>query len=186
MHDALAPLGRQWGAPGPIYQALSGADIALWDLVGKVRGVPISELLGGRVRDMVPVYASGLGPSNVTELAAECRSLGYDAFKLKVGFGRERDRANLTQARAAIGPDARLFADANQRWTLDEAGAIVEDLREAGVAWLEEPIISNPISPHARSGRSRRRKKADGLRPDCDRRSFAGVQRPRYRRPESS
>jgi L-alanine-DL-glutamate epimerase-like enolase superfamily enzyme len=139
MVGALVPLGRQWGAPGPIMQAISGADIALWDLAGRAAGVPVAELAGGRVRERVPVYASGVGPTGVAELVAECARRGFTAVKLRLGFGREVDEANLRAARDA-GPGVALLADANQAWSLEEAVAIAPVLRECDVAWVEEPV----------------------------------------------
>jgi L-alanine-DL-glutamate epimerase-like enolase superfamily enzyme len=150
LHDelvrALAPLGRQWGAPGPISQAISGADIALWDRYGRVLKRPLCELLGGVVRDRVPVYASSLGPTDVAEHAAACREQGFGLVKLKVGFGREVDEANLAAAREALGDRVDLAADANQRWSLDEALDMADALRRAGVVWVEEPIAGSPLS----------------------------------------
>lgn len=149
LHDelvrALAPLGRQWGAPGPISQAISGADIALWDRYGRVSKRPLCQLLGGVVRERVPVYASSLGPTDVAEHAAACREQGFNLVKLKVGFGREVDEANLAAAREALGDRADLAADANQRWSLDEALTMAGALQRAGVVWIEEPIAGSPL-----------------------------------------
>jgi L-alanine-DL-glutamate epimerase-like enolase superfamily enzyme len=143
--SALEPLGRQWGAPGPVMQAISGADQALWDLLGKARGVSAAELLGGRRRDRVPVYASGLGPPDVGEQVRRCRADGFTAAKLRVGFGRERDEANVRAAREAAG-DMELMVDANQAWTLAEALALAPVLRECRVVWVEEPIRGGDLA----------------------------------------
>jgi L-alanine-DL-glutamate epimerase-like enolase superfamily enzyme len=120
-------------------QAISGADLALWDLAGRAAGVPVAELAGGRVRDRVPVYASGVGPTGVAALVADCARRGFAAVKLRLGFGRERDEANVRAAREAA-PELELLADANQAWTLEEAVAIAPVLRECAVAWVEEPV----------------------------------------------
>ncbi|MGH2949695.1 MAG: mandelate racemase/muconate lactonizing enzyme family protein [Solirubrobacteraceae bacterium] len=142
MVGALGPLGRQWGAPGPMMQAISGADLALWDLAGTAAGVPVAELLGGRVRERVPVYASGVGPTGVAELVERCARRGFGAVKLRLGFGRELDEANVRAAREA-GPGIELLADANQAWTLEEALAIAPVLRECAVRWVEEPVVGD-------------------------------------------
>jgi L-alanine-DL-glutamate epimerase-like enolase superfamily enzyme len=142
----LWPLGRQWGAPGPVTQAISGADIALWDRCGRARDVPVCELLGGTVRRTVPVYASSLGPIGVEEDAADCHRRGFDFVKLKVGFGPETDRSNLAAARRSLGPNVRLAVDANQRWSLPEAVAMAGALRDAGVVWVEEPTAGNDLA----------------------------------------
>jgi L-alanine-DL-glutamate epimerase-like enolase superfamily enzyme len=143
--SALEPLGRQWGAPGPIMQAISGADQALWDLLGKSRGVSAAELLGARRRDRVPVYASGLGPGDVGEQVRRCLADGFTAAKLRVGFGRARDEATLRSARAA-GGDMELMVDANQGWTLEEALAMAPVLRDCRVSWVEEPLRGGDLA----------------------------------------
>jgi len=152
----LEPLGRQWGATGPICQAISGADIALWDRLGRARGASIAQLCGGRVRTAIPAYASSLGPSRVAEQAAECRARSFGLVKLKVGFGPDTDRANLLAARAALGQDTQLAVDANQRWTLDDALEVADALRDADVVWVEEPLVGNALDDierfHRRSG----------------------------------
>ncbi len=153
MVSALAPLGRQWGAPGPIKQAISGADLALWDLLGKARGASVAEVLGGRVRERVPVYASGLGPDRVYEQARRAVEAGFTAMKIRAGFGHERDEANVRAARSAAGDDVDVMVDANQGWTLDEALAIAPVLRECRVAWVEEPVRSRDLATfRARTG----------------------------------
>ncbi|MBO0826294.1 MAG: mandelate racemase/muconate lactonizing enzyme family protein [Streptosporangiales bacterium] len=151
----LDPLGRQWGAPGPIRQALSGVDIALWDLWGRTTGRSIAELAGGRTRDEIAVYASSLGPSDVTRQAAACRDAGHRAVKVKVGFGRENDERALLDARNVLG-DVALYADANQAWSLDEAVGLAAMLREHGIVWLEEPVRGDRVTDlerlHQRTG----------------------------------
>jgi L-alanine-DL-glutamate epimerase-like enolase superfamily enzyme len=146
MVRALEPVARQWGAPGPIMQAISGADIALWDLHAKSLGLAIGELAGGPVRDRVQVYASGLGPDDVAGTARRCRDLGFRAIKLRVGFGWEVDRRNVREAREAVGPDVAIMVDVNQAWTLQEALDFAGVLRECDVAWVEEPIAGNGLA----------------------------------------
>lgn len=141
----LEPLGRQWGAPGPIMQAISAVDVALWDLAGQAAGQAVSWLLGGRVRDRIAVYASSLGPHGTRKQAAECRGAGHTAAKVKLGFGRDTDAANLAAARDELGAEAVLYADANQAWSASEAIAMAPVLREHDVAWLEEPVRGNGL-----------------------------------------
>jgi L-alanine-DL-glutamate epimerase-like enolase superfamily enzyme len=152
----LAGPARQWGAQGPLMQALSGVDAALWDLLGKSAGLPVSCMVGGRVRDEVPVYASGLGPDNVAAMAERCAGEGFTAVKVRVGFGPGVDEASLGAARDVLGPDAELMADANQAWTLAEAVRMAPVLRDADVAWVEEPIRGDSLAEleefHRRTG----------------------------------
>ena len=146
MMSNLGPLGRQWGAPGPVMQAISAADIALWDLRGKAHGESVASLLGGRVREVVPVYASSLGPQGVAYDGAQCRSNGFGGVKVKLGFGRTRDEATLAEARGVLGSEVTLCADANQAWTLVEAVSMGPLLHEHDVAWVEEPIQGNQLA----------------------------------------
>lgn len=140
MRVASAPLARQWGAPGPISQAISAVDIALWDILGQARGEPIHRLLGEAVAERIPVYASALGPRDPAPLVAAMQAQGVDAFKLKLGFGRDIDRCNLERLRDLIGPKARLMVDANQAWDLETARAMADLLAQHDVFWLEEPL----------------------------------------------
>lgn len=152
----LEPIGRQWGAPGPVMQAISAVDVALWDLCGQREGRSISRLLGGRVRDEIDVYASSLGPRDTAEQARCCRRSGHRAVKVKVGFGAARDEANLTAAREALGDGTALFVDANQGWDVDTAVAMAPILRAHDVSWVEEPIAGNRLTDleefHRRTG----------------------------------
>jgi L-alanine-DL-glutamate epimerase-like enolase superfamily enzyme len=140
LRRALRSLGLQWGAPGPVWQAISAVDIALWDLKGRALGRPIFELWGGSAERKLPVYASGLGPVDPARLCEPFRERGVDAFKLKVGFGFETDEANLVQLREVIGDDAILLVDANQGLDLERALELAPILREYGVDTIEEPF----------------------------------------------
>lgn len=140
---ALGAVGRQAGSPGPIWQALSGVDLALWDLAARRRGVPLHTLLEGDVRrTRVPVYASGVGPTQVDELCARARHAGIRTLKAKIGFGADVDRQTLQQIRAAA-PEATVLADANQSWDLATAKAQLALLEEHDVRWLEEPLAGD-------------------------------------------
>lgn len=134
-------LGIQCGEPGTIAQAIAGADIALWDLVARKMDQPLWRLLGGTA--CIQTYASGLSPTQPEKLAAAKRDEGFRAFKLKVGFGAERDVANLRALRELLGPDATLMVDANQAWTPDEVADMSHRLAEFRPAWLEEPIAAD-------------------------------------------
>ena len=141
-----AVLVLQTGEPGPIAQAIAGVDIALHDLAARRAGVPLWRRLA-RERESddaeaptVPIYASGINPERPGDTVAALRAAGYTAFKLKVGFGAERDAANLAEVRAAAGAAAAVMVDANQAWDLDAALAMAERLAPHAPAWLEEPL----------------------------------------------
>lgn len=134
----LHVLALQTGEEGPIAQVIAGADVALWDLVGRRAGQPLWRMLGGQPQ--IAVYASGLNPDGPERLAARKREEGYRAFKLKVGFGRERDLENLQALRTELGDEATLMVDANQAWHLEEAIAGAEAMASFRLSWLEEPM----------------------------------------------
>ena len=134
-----AVLAIQSGEPGPIAQAIAGLDIATWDLAARRAGKPLWQLLGSS-SDRIRVYASGLNPDDPGDLAAERQAEGYTAFKLKVGFGEDRDLANLAALRQRLGAGAMLMIDANQAWNREQALALLPQLEAYQLAWLEEPL----------------------------------------------
>lgn len=136
---ATAVLALQCGEPGPFAQCIAGIDLALWDLAAQAAGQPLWRMLGGE-SPVVAVYASGLHPDEAPALAAACTEMGHRAFKLKLGFGRERDLASLDALRTALGRAAALMVDVNQGWTLTEALDMAPALERFGLDWLEEPL----------------------------------------------
>ena len=143
----LGGVARQWGAPGPVWQAVSAIDIALWDLLGRDRDLPVWQLLSDR-RDAaayVEAYASGVGPTGVEEHCQRAMAGGFGAVKARVGFGRERDEATLDATRATVGDDVAVFADANQAWTLPEAVEFCQWSEPYRLGWLEEPVLGNRL-----------------------------------------
>ena len=155
MSARTAVLALQSGEPGPLAQAIAGIDIALHDLAARRAGQPLWRVLrdtatasarpdgstGGSARSAtVPVYASGINPDDPAATVAALRRSGYTAFKLKVGFGAERDVDNLAAVRAAVGDGTTLMVDANQAWDLPTAIGMAARLGELRPAWLEEPL----------------------------------------------
>ena len=135
-------LAVQAAEPGPISAVLAATNQALWDLAARRAALPLRRVLNGDAAETVPVYASGLNPTDGVETAARAREAGYRAFKLKIGFGDDIDRRNLHSLRLEMQEDEQLFVDANQRWTLGEAIGQVPMLEEAEVDWLEEPMLA--------------------------------------------
>jgi D-galactarolactone cycloisomerase len=134
-----AVLALQSGEHGPIAQVIAGIDLAVWDLQARRARLPLWRLLGGE-RDEIGVYASGLNPVGAEPIVSERLARGFDAFKLKLGFGRERDAANLKRLRGLIGPHRLLMVDANQAWDLETALEICDILEGQQLGWLEEPL----------------------------------------------
>ncbi len=134
----LHVLGIQCGEEGTIAQVIAGVDVALWDLLARRLGQPLWRLFGGKPE--IAVYASGLNPVEPEKLAAQKRDEGYRAFKLKVGFGLDRDLANLRALRGLLGTETPLMVDANQAWDADAAIEAVAKFEACALGWLEEPI----------------------------------------------
>lgn len=125
---------------GPIAQAIAGIDIAMWDLAARKAGMPLYRFLGGAPKDRLPVYATGLSPDDPQELFARWYAAGHRAFKLKTGFGHDRDIGNLAALRATIGDKSIITIDSNQIHTTDDAVALSRDAEKYRVMWFEEPI----------------------------------------------
>lgn len=118
--------------------AISGVELALWDLAGKARGVPVYELLGGLAQPRVEAYASLLRYARPEQVAAAARGVvarGFRGVKL-----HQTDVASVAAARAAIGPDVLLMLDVNCTWSPTEAIRMGRALAEYDLAWFEEPV----------------------------------------------
>jgi len=143
---------KEFGTRGIGVVALSGVDIALWDILGKVRGVPLYQLLGGKCRDKVPVYATALYPEEPSRVAKRARGFaeqGFHGVKIKVGFDLEQDVRIVRAVREELGKDFVIMTDANQGYTLDVALRATDAFAECGAYWLEEPLFVEDIEGHA-------------------------------------
>lgn len=133
---------------GVMMGAMSGIDMALWDLKGKALGCSVSDLMGGRYHESVPCYATGMYFKKLPEdalieaLAREAtgyRDQGYRALKIKVGKNVAFDLRLIEAIRDAL-PEMTLMADANHAYDLPEAIRVGKALDEARFAWFEEPL----------------------------------------------
>jgi L-alanine-DL-glutamate epimerase-like enolase superfamily enzyme len=127
-----------FGRYGITMFAISGLDIALWDLAGKIEGAPLHRLIGGARRAKIPAYASLLRIGKPEQIAGECRtarSLGYSAIKL-----HETTVPAVFAAREAIGSGVPLMVDMNCPLSVSEAIAFAHACREAAPMFLEEPV----------------------------------------------
>ncbi len=127
------------GRTGPVVYAMSGLDIALWDIAGKKAGKSLSTLLGGAKRSHVSAYASLVRYDDTALVARHATAAvarGFKAIKL-----HETSVAHVKTARGAIGPNIPLMMDTNCPWTVDEAIHIAAQIREYDLLWLEEPVF---------------------------------------------
>jgi len=129
--------------------AIAGIDIALWDILGKALGAPVWQLLGGRRMEAMPAYASG-GWADVHGIGAQlqgyCDQGGFRAVKMRVGVmdgSPAMSAARVRAARAALGPEIRLMADAHGTWTVSEAKAFCRMVEDLDLFWLEEPVSAD-------------------------------------------
>jgi D-arabinonate dehydratase/D-galactarolactone cycloisomerase len=144
-------------------EAMSGIDIALWDLAGKASGVPIYRLLGGSFRESVRVYASGLpaldfnaASEHYEQLAAEARELkkeGYTGLKMALGRGIPGDLRSIRAVREAVGDDFIIYADAAGAYDTAQAMRLGRELEELKVGWFEMPIFPEDIDGYAELAR---------------------------------
>ncbi len=141
---------------GVLLASLSAIDVALWDLKGKLLGQPVHVLLGGKRRDTVRVYATGMyfteGGDLAAKLAREAEGYaaqGFTAMKMKVGHSFAQDVRNVRAVRAAIGPDLALMIDANHAYNRSEARALCRAVEPIGIGWFEEPLSPEDYTGYA-------------------------------------
>ena len=147
-------LMRDHGQKGMPMQALSGVDIALWDIAGKVANLPIYQLIGGAHRKQIPVYGYGmmLRPEPLEDLTARfkeearaIKDMGFVATKMKVGLGPRADIKLAEAVRHSIGDDFRFMVDANHCYTTSDAFTVGRALEDLGAYWFEEPIAPEDL-----------------------------------------
>ena len=117
-------------------------EMALWDILGKVAGIPVCRLLGGPVREFVHTKwsISGVEPLRAAEIAAWAVGQGFRAMKVKVGIDDDQDVARVRAVRRAIGSEIRLGIDANGAWTPEKALEMLHRLEEFNLWFAEQPV----------------------------------------------
>ena len=121
----------------------SGIDIACWDILGQVSGLPVCVLMGGRYHDDFPLYRaiSQQAPDAMAANVAGYRDQGYRRFQLKVGGDAETDIARIKAVAAVMQPGDKLIADANTGWLMHDAARVVRGVKDVDV-YIEQPCLS--------------------------------------------
>jgi L-alanine-DL-glutamate epimerase-like enolase superfamily enzyme len=133
-----------------VAKAYCSVEIALLDIIGKDRGLPVSELIGGRVRDRIRLYGSAgmyMPPEKYAEEAAAIAALGFRAYKMRPALGPEKDLQTVKRMRDAVGPVFDLMVDAHTWWRMGDKSydastveRLAQEFAEYEIAWLEEPL----------------------------------------------
>ena len=139
---------KDYGTTGMAISAISGIDIALWDIMGRAVDKPVHKLIGGAYRSEVIPYATGLYFIDMNRLveeaveeALEFKNDGFRAIKMKIGLGDLKlDARRVGAVRKAIGPDVKLAVDANHCFSVPNAIKLGRMLEEHDILWFEEPI----------------------------------------------
>jgi D-galactarolactone cycloisomerase len=142
------------GRRGITLSALSGVDIALWDLLGQVLAEPVWRLLGGCCRDRVPAYASGgwAPVGGIGKQLLQYVERGHRAVKMRVGLqdrSLEDSAARVREVRETLGPDIRVMVDAHGTWSVREAQRFARKVEACDLAWLEEPVSPDDVRGQA-------------------------------------
>jgi galactonate dehydratase len=152
MYNTLRVRGQTTG-----YQldAIAAIDTALWDIRGQAAGQSISELLGGRFYDRLPVYVSGLRAASREARLEEAVAWTRQGMGLKpfIGFGYTADKAEISAIRQAVGDEARLFSDALWNYSYPEAVRVGRLLEANGVEFFEAPLAPEDIEGHSKLAR---------------------------------
>jgi D-arabinonate dehydratase len=140
----------RFGRKGAAVRAISGVDMALWDIVGVMAGLPLYKLLGG-CQDRVRVYASGGFYSRKNEVDALVDELqsyvarGFKGVKMKVGKDLRLDVKRVEAARKALGDEIDIMLDANEAWDSDTALRFMHMVAPCNIYWLEEPVPADDV-----------------------------------------
>lgn len=153
---------KDYGLSGMTISALSGVDIALWDIIGKACNQPVHRLIGGAFRNKVQAYATGFYFKTFDRLDEEAveealgyKEQGFEAIKMKIGLGNHRkDIARVEAVRKAVGDDIDIMVDANHSFTVPQAINIGRELERLGVSWFEEPISPEDLDGYVEVSRA--------------------------------
>ena len=148
---------RDYGQKGAVVGAISGIDIALWDICGKARNTPVAKLLGGMFRTRVEAYATGFyrikghgeAPRLAKEFETHCAN-GFRALKIKLGFGLEDDLTVMAALRERA-KNREVMIDVNHAYGVADAIRLGRELEDMGwrLRWYEEPVVQEDLDGYA-------------------------------------
>ena len=153
IHDKLVRETEYHGAFGLTMWGIAALDTALWDILGKARGIPCWQLWGG-VRERIPAYAMvgwlNYSDEEVRRVCTQAVEQGFGAVKIKVGYPTlAEDVKRVQTVREAVGENIRLMVDANQSLSVKEALRRGRAFQDLGCYWWEEPIRADDIDGYA-------------------------------------
>jgi len=150
---------RGWGHyRGFVFEAISGIDTALWDIIGQAADLPVYKVLGGAGRDRVPCYASSVYFAEMADMAKEAAAqvrLGHTAIKVKIGRsaqmgGRRADVESVKAIRSELGPAIDIMLDVNSAYDAATAIKVCRQLEAFDITWIEEPVPSDDLAGYQR------------------------------------
>lgn len=152
LENKLTQSFRLLGTQGLIAMALSGIDMALWDALARIHGVPLATLLGSVARPLPAYGAVGYdGETESANVAESWARRGFKGVKAKVGYATpSQDTAVIRAIRKAVGPDVAVMVDYNQCLTPNDAVQRLRQLDDEGLTWIEEPTLAHDYQGHAR------------------------------------
>jgi len=150
---------RGWGHyRGFVFEAISGIDTALWDILGKAAAQPVFKMLGGAGRPRVPCYSSSVYFDEIPKMVEEAQqqiALGHTAIKVKIGRaralgGRRTDVASVKAIRKAIGHGVDIMLDVNSAYDAATAIKVCRQLDDDDITWIEEPVPPDDLDGYQR------------------------------------
>jgi L-rhamnonate dehydratase len=139
-----------WGQGGLAQDIASGVDIALWDLKGKLSGLPVYDLLGGAASDSLPAYLTALDTSAMGSFGITDVKLGMPHGPVDGEPGMRQNEAIVAAAREAVGPDGMLALDCYMAWSVPYAVEMARRLRDYRIEWIEEPVLPDDLGGYRR------------------------------------
>ena len=145
MYEATLAFGRK----GIAIMAISGVDLALWDLRGKAEKKPVAELLGGTISQSIPTYIT-VWDDLTAEMAASCKAFKLHVEQREDGGTVEAVAASVEQARKVIGPEPELMIDAWMRWDVETTLKVAEAVEPFHLSWIEEPLPADDLGGYGK------------------------------------